>query len=92
MTVPSTTTTTDHRDGRQHRVDAHQHFWRVADQDQPWRSGHHAAIARDFLPDELAASAAEVGVTRTGTDEDDATAGSGGRGAGGGRVHRGCAH
>jgi L-fuconolactonase len=47
------------------RVDAHQHFWRVADQDQPWRTGHHAAIARDFTPDDLVAAAAPVGVTRT---------------------------
>jgi L-fuconolactonase len=63
VTEPSSTST--HPADHQHRVDAHQHFWRVADQDQPWRTGHHAAIARDFLPDELAVSAAEVGVTRT---------------------------
>jgi L-fuconolactonase len=47
------------------RVDAHQHFWRLADQDQPWRSSHHDLIARDFLPEELASEAARVGVTRT---------------------------
>jgi L-fuconolactonase len=57
-TSTSTTTTTT-------RVDAHQHFWRVADQDQPWRSSHHGAIARDFLPEDLTPSAAEVGVSRT---------------------------
>ena len=47
------------------RVDAHQHFWRVADQDQPWRTSHHGAIARDFSPDDLVAAAEEVGVSRT---------------------------
>ena len=47
------------------KVDAHQHFWRVADQDQPWRTAHHAAIARDFTPEDLVAAAAPVGVTHT---------------------------
>lgn len=58
MTTPTTTASRG-------KVDAHQHFWRVADQDQPWRTGHHGAIARDFLPEDLAAGAAAVGVTRT---------------------------
>ncbi|MGH8868112.1 MAG: amidohydrolase family protein [Actinomycetes bacterium] len=34
-------------------IDAHHHFWRVAEQAQPWRTGDHEAIARDFLPIDL---------------------------------------
>lgn len=47
------------------KIDAHQHFWRVADQDQPWRTSHHNAIARDFTPDDLLPQAQQVGVSRT---------------------------
>ena len=47
------------------KVDAHQHFWRVAAQDQPWRGSQHGAIARDFTPADLVAEAAAVGVQRT---------------------------
>ncbi|SMH48853.1 L-fuconolactonase [Rathayibacter oskolensis] len=34
-------------------IDAHQHYWRTAAQDQPWRRAHHDAIARDFGPEDL---------------------------------------
>lgn len=47
------------------RVDAHQHFWRVGDAEQPWRSRAHDAICRDFLPEDLVPEAGAVGVTRT---------------------------
>ena len=53
------------KDSEMDKIDAHQHFWRVADQDQPWRTSHHDAIARDFTPDQLALEASDVGVTRT---------------------------
>lgn len=47
------------------KIDAHQHFWRVAAQEQPWRTNHHGAIARDFTPADLVAEAARVGVQQT---------------------------
>lgn len=34
-------------------IDAHQHYWKVDAQDQPWRESHHDAIARDFEPADL---------------------------------------
>lgn len=46
-------------------IDAHQHFWRVDAQDQPWRSAHHGAIARDFEPDELRTELHGAGVDAT---------------------------
>jgi L-fuconolactonase len=43
-------------------IDTHHHFWRYGQQHQAWRSHEHDAIARDFLPDDLATelAAAEV--------------------------------
>ena len=35
-------------------IDAHQHFWRMGVQRQPWREPEHHAIARDYEPDHLA--------------------------------------
>lgn len=47
-------------------VDAHQHFWRAgAVDDQSWRTGDHAAIARAYLPADLAPELARAGVGRT---------------------------
>ncbi|MFI5695041.1 amidohydrolase family protein [Kribbella sp. NPDC051586] len=46
-------------------IDAHQHFWRVSAQEQPWRDDRHRAIARDYAPDDLAAELAAAGVDQT---------------------------
>ncbi|MAO81935.1 MAG: amidohydrolase [Nocardioides sp.] len=46
-------------------IDAHQHFWRVTAQDQPWRTAHHDAIARDFEPADLEAELRTAGVDAT---------------------------
>ncbi|MFJ3483769.1 amidohydrolase family protein [Pseudomonas sp. NPDC090202] len=35
------------------RLDAHQHFWRYRAQDYPWVDDRHAALRRDFMPDDL---------------------------------------
>ncbi|MFI6344227.1 amidohydrolase family protein [Streptomyces sp. NPDC050560] len=35
------------------RIDSHQHFWRTAAQEQPWRHAEHTALARDFTPADL---------------------------------------
>lgn len=36
------------------RLDAHQHFWRYAPEAYPWIDGRMRALARDFLPADLA--------------------------------------
>ena len=46
-------------------IDAHQHYWRVAAQAQPWREAHHGAIARDFEPDDLRPSLDKAGIAGT---------------------------
>lgn len=46
-------------------IDAHQHFWRSAAQDQPWRTDAHGALVRDFEPDDLVAELDEAGVDFT---------------------------
>lgn len=46
-------------------VDAHQHFWKTAVQDQPWRRAAHAALERDFEPDDLAPELDRAGVDAT---------------------------
>jgi L-fuconolactonase len=46
-------------------VDAHQHFWRTAAQEQPWRSADHQALERDYLPDDLGPELRRCGVDRT---------------------------
>ena len=43
-------------------IDAHQHFWRVGQNDCVWPTPELAAIHRDFLPDELEVLAAPLGV------------------------------
>jgi L-fucono-1,5-lactonase len=59
-------------------VDAHHHFWRIAEQDQAWRTAAHAAIARDYTPADLRDELAAAGVDATvlvqsvdGADEND---------------------
>jgi L-fuconolactonase len=46
-------------------VDAHQHFWRLADRNGAWPPPDLAAIYRDFFPADLAPLLARHGVTRT---------------------------
>ena len=43
-------------------IDAHQHFWRIGENDCTWPPPDLAAIHRDFLPDELEALAAPLSV------------------------------
>jgi L-fuconolactonase len=47
------------------RIDAHQHFWRLAARDGAWPPPQLAAIHRDFLPDDLAPLLAAHGVDGT---------------------------
>lgn len=44
-------------------IDAHQHFWRLGQNDCTWPTGAEAAIYRDFLPEDWLAVAAPCGVT-----------------------------
>ena len=44
-------------------IDAHQHFWRIGENDCTWPPPDLAAIHRDFLPADLKGVAAPVGVT-----------------------------
>jgi L-fuconolactonase len=46
-------------------VDAHHHFWLTGRQEQPWRGGHAAALARDFEPSDLRPQLDEAGVDVT---------------------------
>jgi L-fuconolactonase len=46
-------------------VDAHQHFWRLADRHGAWPPPDLAAIYRDFFPPDLAPLLAQHGVART---------------------------
>ncbi|WP_062207132.1 amidohydrolase [Streptomyces sp. NBRC 109706] len=46
-------------------IDAHHHLWQVSRQDQPWRTHHHAAIARDFEPEQLRPELEAAGVDAT---------------------------
>ena len=47
------------------RIDAHQHFWRIADRAGQWPPAELAAIHRDFLPDDMRPLLAEAGVDGT---------------------------
>jgi L-fuconolactonase len=47
------------------RIDAHQHFWRLADRGGAWPPPELAAIHRDFGPDDLAPLLREAGVDGT---------------------------
>jgi L-fuconolactonase len=46
-------------------VDAHQHFWRLADRNGAWPPPNLTPIYRDFLPADLAHLLAQHGVART---------------------------
>jgi len=46
-------------------VDAHQHFWRLADRNGAWPPPDLAAIYRDFFPGDLAPLLARHGVAKT---------------------------
>lgn len=46
-------------------IDAHQHFWRLADRNGAWPPPELAAIYRDFLPADLAGLLERQGVART---------------------------
>lgn len=47
------------------RVDAHQHFWRIADRNGAWPPPALAAIHRDFAPGDLAPLLGRHGIART---------------------------
>lgn len=47
------------------RVDAHQHFWRYQPALYPWIDARHAALQRDFTPDDLKPELAACGVHAT---------------------------
>ena len=46
-------------------IDAHHHFWRVAAQEQGWRTPAHSAIERDYAPADLAPELTGAGVDAT---------------------------
>ncbi|WP_117195985.1 amidohydrolase family protein [Rhizobium terrae] len=47
------------------RIDAHQHFWRIADRVGQWPPAELAAIHRDFMPDDMQPLLKEAGVDGT---------------------------
>ncbi|OHV83569.1 amidohydrolase [Rhizobium sp. LCM 4573] len=47
------------------RIDAHQHFWRIADRVGQWPPAELAAIHRDFMPEDLEPILAEAKVDGT---------------------------
>lgn len=47
------------------RIDAHQHFWRIADRMGQWPPAELQAIHRDFLPDDLSPMLRETGIDGT---------------------------
>ncbi|MFC7404188.1 amidohydrolase family protein [Georgenia alba] len=46
-------------------IDAHHHYWQVALQNHDWRGDEHAALERDFTPEDLAPLLVDAGVRRT---------------------------
>ncbi len=46
-------------------VDAHQHYWKVAAQEQAWRTSAHGSIDRDYEPEDLAPDLGAAGVDAT---------------------------
>ncbi len=48
-----------------HRIDAHQHFWRTDRGDYGWLTPDLGPLYRDYAPDDLEPLLAECGVTRT---------------------------
>jgi L-fuconolactonase len=51
--------------GRVTRIDAHQHFWKVARGDYRWLTPDVTGLYRDFLPDDLQGELAECGIDGT---------------------------
>ena len=47
------------------RVDAHQHFWRIARGDYHWMGDHVAPLLRDFGPEDLEPLLRRAGIGRT---------------------------
>lgn len=47
------------------RIDAHQHFWQIADRVGQWPPAELRAIHRDFLPDDLSPLLRETGIDGT---------------------------
>ncbi|MFM8802405.1 MAG: amidohydrolase family protein [Planctomycetia bacterium] len=47
------------------RIDSHQHFWRYSAAEYPWVGAGMERLARDWLPDDLAAVAAAEGIGGT---------------------------
>ncbi len=48
-----------------HRIDAHQHFWRVDRGDYGWLTPDLGPLYRDYIPDDLEPLLAECGTART---------------------------
>ena len=46
-------------------IDPHHHFWRLSEQEQPWRTAAHEAIAADFGPADLEPALRRSGVDAT---------------------------
>lgn len=46
-------------------IDAHQHYWRTAAQEQPWRGPAHQGLERDFEPEHLDPLLSAAGVRGT---------------------------
>lgn len=46
-------------------IDAHQHFWKTAVQEQPWREESHTRLERDFEPADLTPELDAAGVDAT---------------------------
>lgn len=46
-------------------IDAHQHFWRTAAQQQPWRTEAQEVLKRDYLPEDLDPELCRAGVDGT---------------------------
>lgn len=46
-------------------IDAHQHFWRTGEQELPWLQQSHAALVRDFQPEDLELELRGAGVDAT---------------------------
>lgn len=46
-------------------IDAHQHYWKTAAQEQPWRDASHQGLERDFEPEHLDPLLADVGIDAT---------------------------
>jgi L-fuconolactonase len=47
------------------KIDAHQHYWRIARGDYFWMGPHVQPIFRDFMPEDLAGELATAGVAKT---------------------------